>query len=67
MAQVCYKPAGSCKTCEFYKYDKEDDRMACFKSEERTVSDKIRELVWLKENRPAEFEVLMNQTQKKEA
>lgn len=30
MAYICYKPKGSCKTCEHYRYDDEESRYACF-------------------------------------
>lgn len=30
MAYICNKPAGSCESCEHYRFDKEEQRMACF-------------------------------------
>lgn len=53
MAHICFKPAGSCKTCEFYKYDKEEGRMACF--ENSSDSNKaIQELLYLQELKKSE-------------
>lgn len=47
MAHICYKPAGSCKTCEHYKYDREEHRMACFANEPINKEDMMRELIYL--------------------
>ena len=30
MAYVCYKPAGSCKTCQHYRWDEDSNRMCCW-------------------------------------
>ena len=31
MAYICHKPQGTkCAECEHYRYDEENDRMACF-------------------------------------
>ena len=35
MAYICNKPAGSCKTCENYRFDENRERMACFAKEEK--------------------------------
>jgi len=50
MAYICYKPAGSCKTCEHYKYDREEHRMACFANEPINKEDMMRELIFLREH-----------------
>ena len=67
MAQICYKPAGSCNTCKHYKYDEDLGRKACFEPEPSKESATIRELMWLKENRPDEYEALLRQMPKKGA
>lgn len=51
MAHICYKPAGSCKTCEHYKYDREEHRMACFANEPINKEDTMRELIYLREHK----------------
>ena len=38
MAYICNKPAGSCESCEHYRFDKEEQRMACF---EQMAIDKV--------------------------
>ena len=30
MAHICFKPKGSCKTCEHYHYDEDYGGMSCF-------------------------------------
>lgn len=31
MAYICHKPTGTkCTECEHYRYDEENERMACF-------------------------------------
>ena len=50
MAYICYKPSGSCKHCEYYKYDREERRMACFASDSNNKAELLRELIYLKEN-----------------
>lgn len=30
MAYICYKPAGSCKTCPHCRWDEDRERMACW-------------------------------------
>ena len=35
MAYICYKPAGSCKTCPYYKWDEDAQRMCCNAKEDR--------------------------------
>ena len=30
MAYICYKPAGSCKTCPHFRWDEDRERMACW-------------------------------------
>ena len=34
MASICYKPKGSCKCCEYHKFDEDDQRMVCTKDRE---------------------------------
>ena len=30
MAYICYKPAGSCKMCQHYRWDEDSNRMCCW-------------------------------------
>lgn len=34
MAYICEKPAGSCKSCEHYRFDDEYGRNACFAAQD---------------------------------
>lgn len=41
MAYMCYKPAGSCSTCEHYRYDEDSQGKACFAQvDEDSVKEK---------------------------
>lgn len=42
MAYICSKPAGSCSTCNHFRFDDERNRMACFaKEDERMENIKV--------------------------
>jgi len=40
MAYICTKPKGSCKTCEHYRFDTEENRHACFAVEDAKKKSK---------------------------
>lgn len=41
MAYICYKSAGSCKTCHHYRWDEDNQEMCCWaKFDEENKGDK---------------------------
>lgn len=60
MATICYKPKGSCKCCEYHKFDEDDQRMVCTKDQEIkknkyliAVSNESRDLLDITDSAPS--------------
>ena len=40
MANICYKPPGSCKTCKHYRFDDDLGRNACYEAVDKQKGKK---------------------------